>query len=146
MLLNRMRIHHAAMAVAVVFLIGTVFSGQWEWYLRYPHFDKVMHVAGGFVIAWFLAHLLASDAGRASRWGAVGLLVGLTAIVGIAWEAAEFLSNAWFAGQESGWRALVYQYFHGGDLRDTLLDLTADMAGALALCALYLPILRRQKN
>lgn len=140
----KMRIHHAAVAVALVFLVGVVFSGRWEWYLRYPHFDKVLHVTGGFVIAWFMAHLFARDSREASPWGSVALLVGMTAIVGIAWELAEYSSNLWFSTAHSGWQAFVYRYFHGGGLADTLGDLVGDIAGALALCALYLPILRRQ--
>ncbi|HXV26741.1 MAG TPA: hypothetical protein VD862_01815 [Candidatus Paceibacterota bacterium] len=137
-----MKLIRAASAVALVFLVGTVFSGQWEWYARYTHFDTLMHLLGGFVIAWFVAELLEHDVRKVTVYGALGLIVGATALVGIAWELAEYGSGLLFADAESGLLNLFYRYFHGGDLGDTLLDLIADILGALALSALYLPTRR----
>jgi hypothetical protein len=139
-----MRLYLAILAVILVLLVGILPSGRWDWYLTYPYFDKFMHLLGGFVIAWLLGHILERDLRAASWWGAAIMLVGATAIVGIAWEAAEYLSGVYLVDATEGWKALVWQYFHGGDLKDTLLDLGADIVGALALCALYEPLVRRK--
>ena len=141
-----MRLTLAVIAVILVLFVGVFPSGKWQWYLTYPYFDKVMHLLGGFVIAWLLGHLLERDLRNASWWGAAVMLVGAATIVGVAWEAAEFLANTYWADAAGGWKALAWQYFHGGDLKDTLLDLGADMVGALLLVAVYEPLVRGGKK
>ena len=139
-----MRLYLAVLAVVLVGLVGIVASGTTQWYLQYPYFDKVLHVAGGFVIAWLAAVLLAKDLQRLSLVGSLLLLTGAALAVGIGWEVAEYWSNTYLADATTGWQATAWRWFHGGDLRDTLLDLGADTIGALALAGLFLPVARRR--
>lgn len=138
-----MRLYLAILAVVLVGLVGIVASGATQWYLRYPYFDKVMHVAGGFVIAWLAAVLFAKELQRLSLVGSLLLLVGAALAVGTGWEVAEFLSNSFLADATTGWQATAWRWFHGGDLGDTLLDLGADTVGALILAGLFLPVARK---
>ena len=139
-----MRLYLAIIALLAVFLVGVFASGVTDVYLRYPYFDKVMHVTGGFVIAWFAAILLTRDIVRVSLPSALILIIGSALIVGVAWEVAEYMSNVYFVDATDGVRATIWRYFHGGDLKDSLLDLGADTIGALILAGLFLPVARRK--
>ena len=142
----RMRLYLAILAVILVLLVGVFSSGATQWYLHYPYFDKAMHLAGGFVIAWVAAVLFVKDLQRISLAGALLLLVGSTLVIGIGWEVAEYASNTYFIDATEGWKAVAWRYFHGGDLGDTLLDLGADTVGALVLAGLFLPVARRRTS
>lgn len=141
-----MRFYLAILAVILVLFVGVFPSGHWQWYLTYPYFDKIMHLLGGFVIAWLLGHILEQDLRDTTWWGAAIMLVGAATIVGVLWEGAEFLANTFWADTVGGWKSLAWHYFHGGDLKDTLLDLSADMIGALALVVVYEPLVRGTKK
>ena len=139
-----MRLYLAVLAVVLVGLVGIVASGTTQWYLHYPYFDKVLHLAGGFVIAWVAAVLLVKDLQRLSLVGSLLLLVGAALAIGTGWEVAEYWSSTYLADATTGWQATAWRWFHGGDLGDTLLDLVADAIGALVLAGLFLPIARRR--
>jgi uncharacterized membrane protein YjdF len=141
-----MRIYPAIVAIVVVLLFGVIPSGATQWYLRYPYFDKLLHLAGGFAIAWFIAIFFRRDIKRGSFSGALIIIVGGVLLVGFAWELAEYLSNVLFKDAVDGIQATIWRYFHGGDLPDTLLDMVADIVGALMLAGIFLPMTRRHSS
>lgn len=104
---------------------GVYLSGRFDIYERIAHFDKFMHLLGGFVAAWILDYFFYDEL---QHLGAFKIIVVLTAgacLIGVLWEFAEYASNY---TQHAA--PLWYSYFHGGDLRDTLGDLAADIVGA----------------
>ena len=145
-LTDRMKPQLAIIAVIAVALVGIVPSGATQWYQQFHLFDKIMHFAGGFVIAWFVATLMKRSAFRDAPVRAILWIIAWTVIVGILWEIAEYLSNVFFADAPAGTlKATIWRYYHGGDMRDTILDIVADTLGALALIGIYVPLARRKK-
>lgn len=139
-----MRLYLAIIAVLAVLAVGIISSGATQWYLQYPYFDKCLHLAGGFAIAWFLALVFADDIRRMPVRTALLFIIGTTVVVGLGWEVAEYLSNAFLADAAQGWQEVLWRYFHGGDTRDTLLDLGADALGGGVLAALFVPFARKR--
>ena len=126
-----MRLRYSLVAVGLVFMAGIFPSERFELYTKIHYFDKYMHFLGGFVIALFLFYLLESDFKLLSRASFLFFLVSATALIGVFWEFAEYLSNTFLAHSNSDPLFLIYRYFHGGDLTDTLGDLLMDLGGAL---------------
>ncbi|MCC7012735.1 MAG: hypothetical protein IT454_09260 [Planctomycetes bacterium] len=122
-------VRRAGWAPLAVFGVHLLTAFVIDVYASFPEFDIPMHLAGGAAIAWFsLAWVRA--AARAQLLGApnelaLGMLaLGLTAVVAIAWEIAEFAADSWFLTRWSN------------DVPDLLADLALGLGGALACLAL----------
>jgi hypothetical protein len=96
-------------------------------YDTFPNFDSILHLSGGFIIAWFFGQYFKSQLSNLIQWQRIFFLISFGASIGIAWEFAEFLSS--MAGPDTF--PIIYNHFHIGNLSDTLGDLLADMTGAL---------------
>ncbi len=105
-----------------VFAIGLFGGGALGLYERIFRFDKMLHVAGGFVVAWAALAWLQNELAAVSPFKRTVIIVSTAVAVGTFWEFAEFLANS--APQ---W---LYYWFHGGSLADTIHDLMADTIGA----------------
>ena len=116
-----MKFYASALALVVLLFVGVFVSEQLNWYDQYPEFDSVLHFLGGFIVAWFVGHFLAHQSPR-TYVTRIGLAV---LVIGVLWEIAEYL-----AGVILPHDSIIYIYFHGGALPDTLLDLFLDMLGA----------------
>lgn len=114
--------------------MGVFVAEYWQLYAMIPEFDSLMHVLGGIAVAWMTLALLQNDIQRLSALKQLLIIVSVTALVGVFWECAEYIS-----GFTKNSYPLLYHYFHGGGLADTLLDLVADLVGGtfLALWALW---------
>jgi arginine exporter protein ArgO len=110
----------------ILLLIGIFVTGYYGLYQALPGLDKVMHATGGIIVGWFAFSLLQDDIARARWWRQLIIIVGIVALVGVAWEFAEYTAT-----QLRGSLPTLYHYFHGGDLGDTLGDLTADLLGGV---------------
>lgn len=116
-------LRRAGWAPLVVFAVHVLTATWIDVYARWPDFDVPMHVLGGGAIALFL-RAWAGELERDSCLGAPsatarGLLVmGLTAIVAIGWECAEFLSD----------RLLLSRW--STEPADLLADLVLGLVGA----------------
>lgn len=108
----------------VLLLIGLFVGTPFHIYDTVPHFDKVLHVTGGILVAWFSAGFISSMP-MPKLYRFIGI-VGAAMLVGVLWEFAEYSS-----GIINNHAGIIYYYFHGGDLTDTLGDLLADMVGAV---------------
>ncbi len=107
-------------------------------YYALPGFDKVLHVIGGIVAAWFVLAIFQQEVAHMVSWKQACIFVGIALFIGVAWEWLEYVSN--FTRATVPW---WYHYFHGGDLADTLGDLLADTIGA-ALLTLW--ALRKERS
>lgn len=118
----------------LVLAVGIFFGVWWGLYDTIPHFDKMVHVLGGGVTAWFVLALMQREITHMTGWKQALALVGISMLIGVAWEWAEFASN-YAQYSHPTW----YFYFHGGDLADTMIDLAADTLGAVVFTgwALY---------
>lgn len=122
----------ALWAPGLIFLLHLFLCGGIDYYASYRLTDELMHLAGGFAIAFaagrsieeLRARGVVPDPGRLLR---VLLVVSLTALAAVLWELAEFLSDRYL-----GTRTL-------GDLEDTLLDLALGIGGALLYLLLARP-------
>ncbi len=110
---------------------GIVLATKFDIYSAIPHFDKILHISGGFIVAWFFARFFQKDLAGVSRFHRFLILVAMAGLVGLIWEFAEF-SSSFLAPSHP----LLHKYFYGGDLIDTLTDLMADLAGGI-LYALF---------
>ncbi len=137
-MLRHLRTRWPLVAGLTVLFIGIFVGEAWGLYYVFPHFDKVMHVAGGLAIAWFALSLFQDELVRWRPWRQALVLLGVTCLVGVVWEFAEYLAN--FSRTSY---PLLYHWFHGGDLADTLGDLAADLTGG-SLFVLW--ALARERN
>ncbi len=133
-MLRHLRTFTPLLSGIIVLAVGIFFGVWWGLYDSIPHFDKMVHVAGGVVAAWLALALMQREVTHMAAWKQALIFVGITSLVGVVWEWAEFASN-YTQFTHPTW----YFYFHGGDLADTMIDLAADIIGALLLTgwALY---------
>ena len=110
----------------IVLAVGIFFGVWWGLYDAIPYFDKAVHITGGVVAAWFVLALMQREITHMDAWKQMLIFTGITALVGVVWEWAEFASN-YAQYSHPTW----HFYFHGGDLADTMIDLAADVIGAL---------------
>jgi len=114
----------------IALVLGGIFaSGHWGLY-QIPWYDKLMHVLGGIIAAWFGLALLQDEITHMRAWKQTLIIVSVALSIGVIWEWAEYAST--LTRDATPW---LYRWFHGGNLQDTLGDLIADTAGALALTA-----------
>lgn len=128
-----MTLRSSLYAAAVVLFLGIVPGEMFSLYERIPYFDKVLHFTGGFVLAMILTLLLYREQKTMSPYAFTLLVVSTATLIGVLWEHAEFLSGYFTQNHFP----LIYRYFHGGNLRDTLGDLALDILGALTFMELY---------
>jgi hypothetical protein len=121
-----------------VLLFGVFISQQFGLYAAWDQFDTFMHFIGGIAAAWLALALMQADIVRMAPWKQVLVLVSLAALAAVLWEFAEYMAG--FGRDVVPW---LWSWFHGGDLADTMLDLTAGLAGAL-LFSLW--ALRRERS
>lgn len=117
--------------LAVIF-IGSFIVTAFNLYDMYPHLDKVFHVSGGFIVAWFFGRYLQDKLTVFTQFERFVILVALGAMIGVFWELGEFSTSI----PPLAHHPLLQHYLYIGDLRDTLGDLVADSFGA-ALYALF---------
>lgn len=104
------------------------------WYANHLWFDIPMHFAGGFAIAMLAVALRDVVIDKVVFKGSVPELwqtavhlvgiVGVVAIVGVAWEWYEFIFDSWVTAMSLGLRPAQM------GLGDTMADLFLDLLGA----------------
>lgn len=137
-----MKLRFSLMAAVLVLFVGIIPSERFHLYSRFIYFDKVMHLLGGFVIAWLFWNLFYSDLKKLSLPGFCFFLISAAVTVGVFWEFLEYLSGLYLGQAHTPGLALFYRYFHGGDLKDTLGDLLADSIGGILFVLTALGIRR----
>lgn len=133
-MLRHLRTRTPLLFSALILFLGLFAGSEWGFYSAYPSFDKILHVAGGLAMAWLALALLQNDITHLPAWKQFLIVISVATFVGVVWELAEYLSG--FSRESI---PLLFRYFSGGDLVDTLGDLFADIVGgsAFALWALY---------
>lgn len=121
-------IRRAGWAPLVVFIAHAVLSLVFHAYVRWPGLDIPMHILGGAAMAWFLRAVVLhpraeARLGRNTHLGRGLMLVGLTCIVAVLWECAE-----WSANEFLGTHINI-------DLADSLADILFGLAGATVTAA-----------
>ena len=114
--------------VAILFLVVVSFLlDQFDLYDKISHLDKILHILGGIIAGWFFVNYFQKDFAQSeSKWNYLLAVAGAAMLVGVFWEFAERLSFLYGS-------PLMKHYFYGLDLNDTLIDLAADLAGAVAI-------------
>ncbi len=110
--------------LAVIFLGAFVFT-FFNIYDSFPHLDKVFHISGGIIIAWFFSNLWSEKFKGFDKFQRVIIFMALGVLVGFFWEIMEYsTSQPPLVSHE-----LLRYYIYGGNLTDTLGDLVADVFG-----------------
>lgn len=141
-------------SIAAVFITGVFIAEYFELYITYPQIDILFHILGGAAIAWlvvvvhdlYIEKITTTNAQQpisqntlSRREQILGRLVSLlitisiTCFIGVLWEFAEYFSSVY--AREG--LPILYHYFHGGDLQDTLKDIADDMIGAILTWYVY---------
>lgn len=103
----------------------------------YVHADKILHLIGGAIAAWFLAGVFADTIAVSGKLKcAVILLMGVCAI-GLAWEVLEFFAP------DFRQTFFLFRFMQGGDWADTAGDIAADIAGGLLFSIPFVLIKKR---
>lgn len=130
----------AFIALVIIFCVN-IPSMYYGWYLDLPWFDFVLHFSGGFFMAMFLWNYFRQYVGN-NKLANLVIVAGLTALVGVLWEFAEYTANQTLVDPIYHWFQIKAYFI--GDLNDTLIDLFMDIAGALIYYGLHL--LRSRKS
>ncbi|KKT87180.1 MAG: hypothetical protein A3J46_00170 [Candidatus Yanofskybacteria bacterium RIFCSPHIGHO2_02_FULL_41_11] len=118
----------------IVIIIGSVLATNFHIYSSIVHFDKVLHVSGGLVAAWFFGVIWGSKLSGFSNFEKFLILISLAALIGWVWELMEFIVSAsWLAEFPT-----LHRYIYGGNLIDTIGDLPADIFGASLFALFYI--------
>ena len=121
------------LAGLIVLFLGSFVVTYFNIYDYFPYIDKLFHIAGGFIVAWFFAVLWTDYLKQASLFQRFVTLLGVAALVGVFWEVAEYSTSIPPLSNFS----LLHKYLYIGSLVDSLGDLMLDILGA-ALAALLL--------
>ena len=127
-MLGRLRTAPPLILAACVLFVGIFLSGKYDLYTYWEHFDTALHALGGLAVAWFGLVIFQREITHLIPWKQVVIFVSFATFIGVLWEFAEYLVGIY--PDVVPW---LYHWFHGGDLADTLTDLSADMVGALVL-------------
>lgn len=128
--LYRTMIRHlirSAMPMLVVFVIDNLVFNPLGLYSVWSWFDIFMHIVGGLVAAWSVARFLQTQTSITIKpiWVYWLLLLGATALIGIAWEVYEL-----YLQKITG---IITQ----PSIADTVADLVNDTIGAALFCGLF---------
>lgn len=111
----------------MLLLMLLVFFGNFVFYYTFGarayeliHFDKIMHLLGGLLVALLWSKFFYRRLDSLSSFDFFLTIVGLTILIGVLWEFAEYASQYF---------PTIHYYFYIGDLRDTLGDLLTDLGG-----------------
>lgn len=110
------------------FLVDVLVNAIWGWSAakdqQYPWFDTSLHFLGGLGVCLFLRQHFTKNLANLSNFVRILFLLGVTVLIGVLWEFAEYLGSQ-----------IVHYYGGamrlGGDLADTLLDFVMDILGGL---------------
>ena len=127
-MLGRLRTAPPFLFGALIIFVGIFVSDRYGLYWRFEHFDTTLHALGGLAAAWIGLVLLQQEITHLPSWKQVLIFVSFATLAGVLWEFAEFV-----VGTGEHVVPWLYRWFHGGDLPDTIMDLTADIIGALVL-------------
>lgn len=108
-------------------IFGLFISNHYDFYSHIVYLDKVYHALGGMVLGWFFFRYFNGPDFKLTPLNLIFTTVAAVCFFGVIWEFAERLSSVY----SPVYFPSLYQYFHGGDLNDTLFDLVADMLGGL---------------
>jgi len=128
-----MTLRSSVYSAALVLFMGIIPGEMFKLYDRIPYFDKGLHLIGGFVLAMLLTGIFGREQKKMSPYTFAVLIVSASTLIGVLWEHAEYLSGYF----TRDYFPLIYRYFHGGNLRDTLGDLAFDILGALLFLQVY---------
>ncbi len=115
-------------AIIVNFLLGFEFN-----FFRFGWFDTSLHFLGGLGVYFIVFQYFQADLAGCPWLKRTILLVGMTALIGIIWELAEYSATVIPAIISLPWDGLSFI----GDLPDTLADLSLDILGALSGSVLH---------
>lgn len=111
-----------------IFIVNLVVNYFWSWSSalddQYPWFDITMHFLGGLGVYLVIQPYFSKHLTRLPAWQHGLFLIGMTILVGVLWEFAEF-----FGTQVLRLRGSAVQL--SGDLPDTLTDLVLDLLGGI---------------
>lgn len=126
-MLAHLRLRTPLLFALLLLGVGIFASGHFGWYAKWEHFDTLMHALGGVIAAWIGLALLQNELTHLAAWKQVLVFVSFATLAGVLWEFAEYMAG--FGRDVVPW---LWRWFHGGDLADTIIDLAADIVGALA--------------
>ena len=123
--MKRSSLLYALIPLSILLAGGHYFGGVFGFYLDFPFFDLVMHFGAGIICAFSILYVLdvvrVSGALVMSRMRVVLFAVVGALLIGVAWEAFEYVYDITFASNY---------------LTDTASDVAMDLLGAF-VASLY---------
>lgn len=124
----------APIFTGLVIMFIAVFPTEWFNLYDVRYFDKLLHLSGGIISAWFFSIFLRKELGESSKFRATVIVVSIAGLTGILWEFAEYISSAYVFQIAP----TIAQYVFIGDLTDTLGDILMDLTGGLSFAIFYI--------
>ncbi len=122
------------MFIGIGVILIAVFPSEWFGWFRIYFFDKVLHLSGGIISAWFFSIFFRKELGATPKFKAVIIVVSISSLVGVFWEFSEYISSVYV----SQIAPVIAHYMYIGDLTDTLGDILFDLIGGWVFALLYI--------
>lgn len=126
------------LAAAVLFT-GIFVTARFDLYYRFSEFDKLLHTLGGIAVTWLFILAYKKELTVMPFFKQYFLILGGFSLVAVFWEFAEYASGVLTRTAAP----LIYRYFHGGDMNDTIGDLAIGLLAA-TLVAIVWSLLQRR--
>ena len=123
----------APVMVGFVVLFVAVFITERFNLYDVKYFDKLMHLSGGIISAWFFSIFFRKELNASSKLKAAIILVSTAGLVGILWEFTEYFSSVYVSQVAPA----LARYMYIGDLTDTLGDILLDLTGGFGFGLFY---------
>lgn len=124
----------APIFTGLIIMFIAVFPTEWFNLYDVKYFDKLLHLSGGVISAWFFSVFLRKELDASSKFRAIIMIVATVSLSGIFWEFAEYVFSAYV----SQIAPTIAQYMFIGDLTDTLGDILFDLTGGLSFAVFYI--------
>ena len=128
--------------ILIINFIGMYFN----FYGRFFWFDSILHLLGGFFVAWLFSDYLRNHLLPKSRTANILIVVSATILIGVTWELAEYDANHIIRPRLQA----VYGYNKvpdfQGDLDDTMKDILMDIFGGLIMAGFFVKVKNRSRN
>jgi uncharacterized integral membrane protein len=117
----------------ILLILGIFVTDHYELNYLYRGIDTPLHIIGGAIAGWFFFIFLRTTITSTSFLRGLFIITASACFVGVLWEIAEYSSSQY--GREI---TILYHYFHGGPLADTIKDITNDILGGFVIGAFIL--------
>lgn len=131
-LITRKELSYTILVGYVLFIFASqVLGTAYNMYLKFPPLDIIVHGFSAVLVVLFINTLTQSQLQNLNLLNKIVYFVGSALIVGVVWEIIEFLGDVWLGMNNQVIRQYGKDLVGGAAVKDTMIDIIADLVGAI---------------